>query len=154
MGGAAAAEKDALAEAQPQRPGYAAVDTSGAATATPEEGNVQLGLVPEEGNVQLGLLPEDGNVLLGLMLSAFAGCVDGLWSSLTLTAKLSGVDNYVAASYFCVGLLVPLAVLETAMYLHDPPTWTANVKRLTLCEWALVALSGFLNIFAVSFGPN
>ena len=34
------------------------------------------------------------NVLLGLVLSAAAGCIDGCWSSLTLTAKLNGVDNY------------------------------------------------------------
>jgi hypothetical protein len=143
-GALSASEKGALAEAQPPRPGYVAVATGGAVAC--QNKSAEWGAPVAT--------PEEGNVLLGLMLSAFAGCVDGSWSSLTLTAKLSGVDNYVAASYFCVGLLVPLAVIETTMYLRDPLTWTANVKKVTLGEWAFVALSGFLNIFAVSFRPD
>ena len=55
------------------------------------------------------------------------------------------------ASYFCMGLLVPLVVVEPIIYLRDPVTWLANVRSVTMFEWSLVALSGFLNIFAV--GP-
>ena len=120
-------ERSALAQTK-DPPGYSAVATGVEA------------LADQEGE----------DVLLGLVLSAAAGCIDGFWSSLTLAAKRGGVDNYVSASYFCAGLLVPLVVLETATYLRDPITWKNNVKKVMLSEWALVALSGFLNIFAVS----
>ena len=68
-------EKGALSEDGRQHSGYTAVAVNG------ENG---------EGSAQ----SDAANVLLGLVLSAAAGCIDGCWSSLTLTAKLNGVDNY------------------------------------------------------------
>mmetsp|Transcript_54725 Transcript_54725/g.108610 ORF Transcript_54725/g.108610 Transcript_54725/m.108610 type:complete len:513 (-) Transcript_54725:226-1764(-) len=88
-------------------------------------------------------------VVRGLALSAVAGCVDGCWSSLTLEAKLLGVDNYVTASYFCLGLLIPLAPIELFMYCRDPRDFTERLKRTTTCEWLLAALAGVLNIAAI-----
>mmetsp|Transcript_18939 Transcript_18939/g.44015 ORF Transcript_18939/g.44015 Transcript_18939/m.44015 type:complete len:363 (-) Transcript_18939:26-1114(-) len=123
-------EKGALSVDGRQHSGYTAVAVNGS----------------DEGS---SAQDDAANVLLGLVLSAAAGCIDGCWSSLTLTAKLNGVDNYVTASYFCMGLLVPLVVIEPIIYLRDPVTWLANVRSVTMFEWSLVALSGFLNIFAI-----
>jgi hypothetical protein len=149
--------------------GYAAVATSsssigigggagtgggagGGAAARPEERDAAVAAMEVEGvsaGSEVAPPEKEGNVLLGLLLSGMAGCIDGCWSSLTLTAKLSGVDNYVAASYFCLGLLVPLVVLETAMYLRNPTEWKGNLAKVTFSDWFFVALSGFLNIAAV-----
>jgi len=159
-------ERGRLHEEALHKTGYAAVATSasvgigGGARAAEERDATTIAAALEEVEVEGGEAavagamaapPErEGNVLLGLLLSGMAGCIDGCWSSLTLAAKLSGVDNYVAASYFCLGLLVPLTVLETAMYLRNPPEWKGNLARVTVSDWCFVALSGFLNIAAVS----
>ena len=154
-------ERGRLHEEALHKTGYAAVATSasvgigGGARAADERDatTVAAALEVKGGEAAAGAMaapPErEGNVLLGLLLSGMAGCIDGCWSSLTLAAKLSGVDNYVAASYFCLGLLVPLAGLETAMYLRNPSEWKGNLSRVTLSDWCFVALSGFLNIAAV-----
>lgn len=153
-------ERGRLHEEALSKTGYAAVATSssvgiGGGARAAEERDASIAAAMEvEGGEEAGrdmLAPpqKEGNVLLGLLLSGMAGCTDGCWSSLTLAAKLSGVDNYVAASYFCIGLLVPLTVLETAMYLRNPGEWKENLARVTLSDWCFVALSGFLNIAAV-----
>ena len=68
-------EKGALSADGRQHSGYTAVAVNGS----------------DEGS---SAQDDAANVLLGLVLSAAAGCIDGCWSSLTLTAKLNGVDNY------------------------------------------------------------
>uniref|UniRef100_A0A7S2WRZ6 EamA domain-containing protein n=1 Tax=Rhizochromulina marina TaxID=1034831 RepID=A0A7S2WRZ6_9STRA len=90
-----------------------------------------------------------GPVVHGLCLAAFAGCLDGCWSSLTLSAKIDGVENYVSAFYFCIGLLPPWAICELLLWLCNRWSFESRLMALRPHEFFLTFLCGLLNIFGI-----
>ena len=91
----------------------------------------------------------DGDVMRGLAMCAAAGAVDGCWSSLTTAAKLRGIDNYVTASYFMFGLLLPLAVVEAALLAFDRPNHLRKLAKLTTNQFLVSLACGSLNVWGV-----
>ncbi|KAH8043968.1 hypothetical protein JL722_14933 [Aureococcus anophagefferens] len=92
--------------------------------------------------------PPAETVARGLALCAAAGAIDGCWSSLTCAAKLRGIDNYVTATFFCVGLLVPLLLVEAGILLRDARGHARKLRRLTPNQ-LLVSLACTLNIWGI-----
>ena len=85
-----------------------------------------------------------------LAVIVVAGAVDGLWSSLTCAAKLHHIDNYVTAFYFCLGLLVPLAIFEIVIFARAPEVFKRKLRnQLTPARTAVAAACGFLNVWGI-----
>lgn len=93
--------------------------------------------------------PPAETVARGLALCAAAGAIDGCWSSLTCAAKLRGIDNYVTATFFCVGLLVPLLLVEAGILLRDARGHARKLRRLTPNQLLVSLACGALNIWGI-----